>query len=158
MRTSFCIYTATAIALIAFSKAEKASSQPLHPPSAQIHEPVLQGVWNAQTIEKDGKMAPDEAAKRMRFTFQGDRLLVTGNTASDKEVGGPYKVDSTKSPKQLEFTPPEETKPILGIYELTEDQLKVCMRHASSDKGRPTEFKTTADSDLILVVFKRQKR
>ena len=118
----------------------------------------MQGVWNAQTIEKDGTKVPAEAAKRMRFTFQVDLLLITGNTASEKEVGSPYKVDSTKSPKQFEFTPPDETKPILGIYELTEDELKVCMRHASSDKGRPTEFKTTAESDLILVVFKRQKQ
>lgn len=158
MRTSFCIYTATAIALITLSNAEEASPQPLLAPSAQIPVPALQGVWNAQTIEKDGKQAPTEAAKRMRFTFQGDRLLITGNTSSDKEESCPYKVDSTKSPKQLEFTPPKADKPILSIYELTEDELKVCMRHASSDKGRPTEFRTTPDSGLVLVVFKKQKQ
>jgi uncharacterized protein (TIGR03067 family) len=60
-------------------------------------------------------------------------------------------------PKQLDFTPPKEKKPILGIYEVTGDELKVCLRHASSSEGRPTEFVSKADSKLVLIVFKRQK-
>lgn len=118
---------------------------------------TLQGVWVAQSMEVDGKAAPDEAVKRMRLTFKGDKLLLRGNFDDDKEAECPYTVDPKASPKQLDFTPPKEAKPILAIYEVKGDELKVCLRHASGSDGRPTEFATKADSQLVLIVLKKQK-
>jgi uncharacterized protein (TIGR03067 family) len=117
----------------------------------------LQGVWIAQSMEADGKAAPAEAVKRMRLTFKGDKLFLRGNFDNDREEECTYKVDPKKTPKQLDFTPPKETKAILGIYEVKGDELKICMRHGSSTDGRPTEFATKADSKLVLLVLKRQK-
>jgi uncharacterized protein (TIGR03067 family) len=119
---------------------------------------TLQGVWAAQSMEADGKATPAEAVKQMRFTFRGDKLLLRGNFKDDREQECPFTVDPKKMPKQLDFTPPKEKKPILGIYEVTGDELKVCLRHASSSEGRPTEFVSKADSKLVLIVFKRQKQ
>jgi uncharacterized protein (TIGR03067 family) len=118
---------------------------------------ALQGVWQAQTLESDGKPAPAEAAKRMRFTFKGDKLLIKGNFADDREEECKYTIDVKATPKQLDFTTPDGKKKILAIYEIKNDEMKVCMRHAESKSGRPTEFATKADSKLVLVVFKRQK-
>lgn len=117
----------------------------------------LQGVWIAKSMEADGKPAPAEAVKRMRFTFKGDKLLVRGNhdDGSEEECG--YEIDAKKSPKQLDFTPPKQKKPVLGIYEIKGDELKLCLRHNGSAEGRPTEFSTKPESKLILMVFKRAK-
>ncbi len=117
----------------------------------------LEGVWIGQSMEADGKAAPIEVAKRMRLTFNGDKLLFRGNFDDDREEECTYKVDVKQSPKHLEFTPPNEKKPILGIFEVKGDELKICMRHASSDKGRPTEFATKEGSQLILLVLRKQK-
>jgi uncharacterized protein (TIGR03067 family) len=117
----------------------------------------LQGVWVAQSMEADGNAAPAEAVKRMRFTFKGDKLLVKGNYDDDREDECTYKVDPRQSPKHLDFTPVKEKKPIRGIYEVKGDELKVCLRHADSSEGRPTEFATKAGSRLVLIVFKKQK-
>ncbi len=118
---------------------------------------ALEGVWNAQSMEANGKPAPPEAVKRTRFTFKGDKLLVRGNYDDDREEECSYQTDTTKSPKQLDFTPPKEKKPLLGIYELKDDELKLCIRHASSSEGRPDKFSTKPESKLILIVFKKAK-
>ena len=117
---------------------------------------ALQGVWAAASMEADGTPAPAKDVERMRFTFKENKLLIRGNFRDDREQSA-YKVDPKQSPKQLDFTPPKEQKPILGIYEVNGDELKVCLRHASSSDGRPTEFATKPDSKLVLIVFKKQK-
>jgi uncharacterized protein (TIGR03067 family) len=126
-------------------------------PAAPDDKASLQGVWIAESMEADGKPAPAEALKRMRFTFKGDKLLVRGNFADDREEECSYGIDATKSPKHLDFTPPKEKEPILGIYEIKGDDLKLCLRHGGSSAGRPTEFSAKPDSELILFVFKRAK-
>jgi uncharacterized protein (TIGR03067 family) len=138
---AFCLLTATYLAVRAGEDAKD----------------PLQGVWAAQSVEADGKPAPAEAVKRMRFTFKGDKLLVRGNHDDDREEECPCTVDPKQTPKHLDFTPPKEQKAVLGIYELKGDELKVCVRHASSSEGRPTEFATKAGSKLVLIVFKKQK-
>jgi uncharacterized protein (TIGR03067 family) len=117
----------------------------------------LQGVWVAQSMEVDGKAVPVDVVKRLRFTFKGDKLFLKGNFDDDREDECPYKIDPKQSPKHLDFSPPKEKKPILGIYDVKGDELKVCLRHADSSAGRPTEFTTKADSKLMLIFFKKQK-
>ena len=118
---------------------------------------ALQGVWVAQSVESDGEPAPPEMVKRMRFTFRGDKLLVRGEFDDDREDEWAYKVDSMASPKHLDCTVPQGNQLILGIYEVKGDELKVCLRHASSSEGRPNQFTTKPGSELYLMVFKRQK-
>ena len=128
-------------------------------PQAQAAEDApneLQGTWVAKSMEADGKTAPAEQVKRMRFTFKGDKLLVKGNFDDDREDDCVLTINSETSPKQLQFTLPKEPKPILGIYEVNEGELKICFRHGSSSEGRPTEFATKPETQLVLIVFKKQ--
>lgn len=118
---------------------------------------ALQGVWVAQSMEADGQAAPAETVKRMRFTFKGDKLFIKGNFEDGREEECACKIDAKQTPNHLDFRPPKEKKPILGIYEVKENDLKVCLRHASSSAGRPTAFATKAGSKLVLIVFKKQK-
>lgn len=118
----------------------------------------LQGVWVAESMEVDGKPAPAKTVQRMQFTFKGDKLFMRGNFKDDRELECAYKIDTKQSPKHIDITPSDQKMPILGIYELEGDKLKACLRHASSSKGRPIAFGSEADSNLVLVVFKKQKR
>lgn len=119
----------------------------------------LQGAWQAQSMEVDGQPGPEDAVKRMKFIFEGEKLRLFGNhKEDDSEMKATYKIDAGESPKHLNFTPEELKKPILAIYKFEGDDLKVCIRHAQSSKGRPTEFKTTEGSELVLIVFQKQKK
>jgi len=124
-------------------------------PKDDSRQPLL-GVWVGQSMEADGKPVPEETAKRIRFTFKDDQLIIRGNFADDRDGSCTYKLDAAKTPKQLEFTPEKQDKPVLGIYELNGDVLKICMRHANSPAGRPTQMATQPDSRLILVTLKKQ--
>jgi uncharacterized protein (TIGR03067 family) len=117
---------------------------------------ALQGVWAAQSMEADGRSAPPKVVEKMQYTFKGDKLLIRGNFANDREEEASYEIDADKSPKYFQFTPPRAPKPVLGIYELKGDELKICLRHGSSSKGRPTEFASKPGSEQILIVFKKQ--
>jgi uncharacterized protein (TIGR03067 family) len=126
-------------------------------PAADDPKEPLQGMWLTQSLEADGKLASAEVLKRMRFNFKADKLLIKGNFDDSREEECTYKLDPKQSPKHLDFTPATEKKPVLAIYEVTGDDLKICLRHGNSSKGRPTEFATKADSQLVLMVFKKQK-
>lgn len=127
---------------------------------AEDDDKQLQGVWIAQSMEADGRPAPEDALKRMRFTFKDRKLHIQGNyKTSDEEMACDYKLDPKASPKHLDFTPiskEKDEKTVLAIYELKAGVLKICARHADSDKDRPKEFKSTAGSELLLIVFKQQ--
>jgi uncharacterized protein (TIGR03067 family) len=117
---------------------------------------ALQGVWVARSMEADGRSAPPKVVEKMRYTFKGDKLFIRGNFANDREEETTYEIDADKSPKHFQFTPPKAPKPILGIYELKGNELKICLRHGRSSEGRPTEFVSKPDSALILIVLKKQ--
>ena len=117
----------------------------------------IQGVWIAKSMEANGKSAPEEVVNRLRFTFKDDKLLVKGNFDDGREEECSFTIDPERSPKHLNFSPPREKKPVLGIYELKNDELRLCMRHGNSSEGRPTEFATKEGTELVLIVFKKLK-
>ena len=143
-----CFFIATAPSR---SRAEEA------PNEASTAAPL--GVWVAQSMEADGQKVPEEVVKRMRFTFKADKLLIKGNSKKqdDSEQECVYTVDAKQTPMHLDFTPPNQDKPVLAIYEVKDDELKICIRHASSKDGRPEKFETKAGAKLVLFVFKKQK-
>ena len=59
--------------------------------------------------------------------------------------------------KHIDIMPPKEKNPVLGIYRIKGDELRLFLRHANGPGGRPTAFSTTAGSNLILMVFTRTK-
>lgn len=125
---------------------------------AQADRDVLQGVWVAQSAEREGKPAPLEETKQLRFTFRGDQLLVRGNFKDDREEECAFTIDPSSSPRRLDMdiTPPKQNQPRPGIYEVKGDELKVCLR-ISGPQEPPSAFGTKPGSGLILVVFKKQK-
>jgi uncharacterized protein (TIGR03067 family) len=115
---------------------------------------LLQGTWSLISLERDGVAAPlPKEAVRVITDDKYAMTLKPGLT-----IEGTYTIDPAAKPKRMETTPssgPYKDKPLLGIYELDGDTLKIC--YASPGKERPTEFTSKEGSGWILSVHKRAK-
>lgn len=127
---------------------------PLRADDAKKDVNALQGKWSVVSLTRDGKTeAISKDAVRVMdgdaYTMKLHQLLT---------IKGTFKIDPTTNPKAIETTAstgPYKDKPLLGIYELDGDSLKIC--YAPSGKDRPTEFSSKAGSGWILTVHKRLK-
>ena len=118
-------------------------------------EDAVQGTWLASTAELGGQKFPDEVRKSIKLVIKDGKYTVTVGDRPDK---GTTKMDSSAKPKTIDITGtdgPNKGKTMLAIYELNGDTLRVC--YDLSGKSRPTEFKTTAGTQLFLVTYDREK-
>lgn len=112
---------------------------------------AIQGTWVVESAERNGKPETDIKGEKLIFMKDGKAVMTT----KGKEEKATYKIDPSKKPKTIEFTPEREEKPALGIYELTGDSLKVCVMRPGGE--RPTDFSSKAPG-RVLIVLKRQKK
>jgi uncharacterized protein (TIGR03067 family) len=117
----------------------------------------FQGTWTVESVEAGGMEVPIELFKGMTVTFEGDKYIVKlGDEVIQKAT---QKLDPSKSPKAMDGTVaegPHKGTVILGIYEISEDKLKICFD--PEGKKRPTEFKTATGSQTTRAVYKRVKK
>jgi uncharacterized protein (TIGR03067 family) len=117
----------------------------------------VQGTWKFTEMEQDGQPAP-KGEDMPTIVFEKDKFTVK-DPAGKVLQAGTQVLDDSKKPKTVDakVTEGEGTgTTMLGIYELDGDTLKACFD--PQGKKRPTEFKTTAGSGLMLVVLKREKK
>jgi uncharacterized protein (TIGR03067 family) len=131
------------------------ASAPLAGRSADADKDDLQGVWVAHSMEVNGEPARAEQIKKVRFTFQGKKLLVRGAKDDGREEEGSFEVDRSKSPRRLDVTVGRKT--MAGIYEVKGDELKVCFETGGDARNRPTRFATNKEEELLLIVFRKKK-
>jgi uncharacterized protein (TIGR03067 family) len=115
----------------------------------------FQGSWARAAATTNGKEATEAELKGVVLTLKGDEYTLK---IGDQVRKGTFKVDPSKTPKQLDIIAaegPNKGKTLPAIYELDGDTLRYCV--AQPDKPRPTEFSAKADSGLSLYVYKRQK-
>jgi uncharacterized protein (TIGR03067 family) len=121
----------------------------------------LQGTWLTVSLVADGKTLVDEnvpskEGPTTKLAYEGNKWLII---VGDKTVAsGIIKIDSTKTPKQIDLmdesgTTNDKTK--LAIYELAGDTYKYCV--APAGKPRPTEFASKVGSGHSLGVSKRER-
>ena len=115
----------------------------------------LQGAWSVISLEIEGKKMSEGA-------FNGSRIMVEGKRFTTVAMGATYegelKIDDTKKPKTFELlfsSGPEKGNTSLGIYELTDDQWKICL--TITGKTRPVEFLTKPKSGHALEILVRSK-
>lgn len=116
----------------------------------------FQGAWTFEYVEADGKEVPAAEFKGMTVTFEGDKYTV--KKGDDVIQAATLKLDLSKSPRIFDATVADGSNKgavILGIYEFSEETLKVCFD--PEGKKRPTEFKRGTGSQT-LVVHKRVKK
>ena len=115
----------------------------------------FQGTWTFESVEAGGKTLPNADFKGMTVTFELDKYTVKmGDEVI--QVATP-KLDPSKSPKTIDVSVTkgiDKGATIRGIYEINGDTLKVCF---DREGKRPTEFKSTPGS-RVLVVHKRLKK
>ena len=111
----------------------------------------LQGKWQITYHETAGE--EDTAECKWTMVVRGDTYTFT---AGDLTLKGRVKIDSTKTPKQVEYATEEDdgVQEYVGIYELTADTYKTC--DVVKGKDRPTDFKTK-DPTGQVAVWKRVK-
>ena len=114
----------------------------------------MQGDWAADSFVIDGMQLPDDDARAFFRTVKGDAYTV----ARYKRVlgKGTIKLDAGKKPKAIDALAAGRDKPLLGIYELDGDRMKLCF--AGPGKERPTAFTSAAGSGQTLTVWVREKK
>ncbi len=158
---------ATALALTPSASGERVQDQKSAVPqpmaalidATQEDRAALQGRWEGQSAEQDSKSLPDEEAKKLLVSIQGDRMMII--------PGGEWRplkftLDPAKTPKVLsvmETEGPEKNKVFPVIYELDKvaDTLTLCW-DAKEGKAVPKEFAAKKGSGLMLVVLKHEVR
>jgi uncharacterized protein (TIGR03067 family) len=113
------------------------------------------GTWLAVSIEVEGKTVAQAA--EVRATFKGDEY--TQKVGDNVVEQGKFKLDTTKSPKTIDFEilkGPDEGKHQVGLYELDGDTLKICIVPAGETE-RPKELKSREGTTVTVIVMKREK-
>ncbi|MCI0700585.1 MAG: TIGR03067 domain-containing protein [Planctomycetia bacterium] len=147
MRTGLVLTVALVLVILAGSKAnDNQDEKPVDPDLKK-----LQGKWEITYHETVG--VEDTEDNKWIIEVRGDKYTLT---VCGKTLTGRVKVDSTKTPKQVEYATEEdgEVCEYVGIYELTADTFKTC--DVLKGNERPTEFKTK-DPTGQVAVWKRLK-
>jgi RNA polymerase sigma factor (sigma-70 family) len=136
----------------------EAPAQPADDAAKEDRE-ALQGRWEGQSAEHDGRKLPEEEARKLCTSVKGDRMLLL---PGGEWVPLAIKLDPSKSPKVLYMAPvegPDKNKPVPLIYRIDkeEDTLTVCW-DAKNGKAVPTDFEAKKGSGLMLIVFKHETR
>ncbi len=120
---------------------------------------ALQGAWEAQSAEQDGKALPEAEIKKMRVSIKGDlMLMLPGGEWTRLRI----KLDPAKTPKVMYATPIEgdekdKTVPLIYRLDTAADTLTLCF-DAKNGKTAPAEFAAREGSGLMLLVVKREAR
>lgn len=115
----------------------------------------LQGKWKVEKGEHSGNALPEEAMQKIKIEVKGDKMLAT---VDGNMVEITMKLDPSTKPKIIDLTTEtgdEKGKVKQAIYELKDDEWKICLDN--NGKDRPTEFGTKADADQVFVVLKKVK-
>jgi uncharacterized protein (TIGR03067 family) len=113
----------------------------------------LQGTWKVVSVELGGK--GNEELKLDRLMFDGDKVRVVG-TGRGQEEEGTFKLDPAKSPKTIDIqTLGSKQQPVLGIYQLEDHNLKLCLGRPGDE--RPANFEPKDNPRQLKAVLKRAK-
>lgn len=115
----------------------------------------VDGSWKPTKAEVSGNALPAELLESITLTIKEGKYEVSLAGQMDK---GTCTADPSTKPHRLKIVGedgPNKGKTMLAIYELKDDQLTVC--YDSEGKEYPKEFKSPADSKLLLLVYKKAK-
>ena len=121
---------------------------------------AIQGAWIVISAEENGLPIK---GKGDRQSFSAEEMTIGSENKNDN-VKATYKLDPAKSPKEILIRITVESKEFgkvdtfaKGIYQLDNDELKICWGSQGAEGPIPKEFKTEFGSKHKLFVFKREK-
>jgi uncharacterized protein (TIGR03067 family) len=133
-----CLFT-TAIGL---SRADNANDNALK---------ALQGEWKAQSITANGNAVPDEQIAKTSMTIKDKELTLSVMPDHVSTIV----LDVSHKPAWIDVTNAKK-QTFLGIYELKDDSLKICL--TAPEKMQPIKFESTKEGETALLVLKREKK
>jgi len=117
----------------------------------------LHGIWRMVDVEYDGERNSGES-KNYSWDFRVDEYTI--NYKGNFEELWVVEVNSSRQPKTIDGTgkatkiaPITSGKKLMGIYEVTDDTLKVC--YDLTGNGRPDSFKAAKGSRRACYYFER---
>jgi uncharacterized protein (TIGR03067 family) len=118
----------------------------------------IQGSWKVISLEASGQAVPAKDFKNVKWTLvvRKNRFVYTTGAV---RFEGNIELDQTKEPKSFKATATNDMGArfeIAGIYGRVGDSLRVCLTLKENDTP-PREFKTSPDSQAILLEFARRK-
>jgi uncharacterized protein (TIGR03067 family) len=122
--------------------------------AAKKDQEAMQGTWKVSKAVINGQPAMDDLIKKIAVIIDKDKLTMKldGNVFGD----GTFKLDPSKSPKQIDMTTqsgPDKGQVRLGIYEIDGNKLKIHFKQGPEAlKERPKDF----SGDHILL--EREKK
>jgi uncharacterized protein (TIGR03067 family) len=123
--------------------------------AAKKDRAAMQGDWAADSLMRDGTRADDDSAHSLFRTVKGDAY--TTYLFRKKIAGGTFKLDASKTPRQIDITP-EGGKGVViqGIYKIEKGTFTMC--YAGPGGKRPTAFESKEGSGVTLIVWKKEKK
>src|SRR5262249_25232279 len=100
------------------------------PAPPEKDEETFQGTWTVVSMEYGGKKTPGDELKSARMTVKGNQITIT-NGKTDEQMT--FTLDPAMKPKTIDLLVKREVGkdlPIPGIYELKDDELKICFAKA----------------------------
>jgi uncharacterized protein (TIGR03067 family) len=116
----------------------------------------LAGAWRVRHVETHGEalLTAEELAKA-RITFRGDRAELKGFRVTFVRDFS-FKLDPTKQPKQIDVTfldGPRKGETFEGIYVVRQSEMRICLRLADPESGRPKGFVTNGGKTLYTFIL-----
>jgi uncharacterized protein (TIGR03067 family) len=112
----------------------------------------LQGTWAIVSSEFAG--APQKRDIGGKLIFDGGKFTFKEKL---KDSPGRFVLDTRTKPKQFDFVL-DDNKNVFGIYDLDGDTLKLCFVKGGEKGSRPTAFVSKKDTNIVLLVLKREKK
>lgn len=103
---------------------------------------LIQGLW---------RLDADATGATQSLAFLGTGATIT--PATGEALRGTFKLDATHAPKGIDLALEGQPFPLLGIYELSARELRVCL--APAGQARPSRFEAPADSGLRLYTYRK---
>jgi uncharacterized protein (TIGR03067 family) len=116
----------------------------------------IRGTWKVDSAQRGGKGVDLSQEQHIpkQFVFGDGKVEIKG---ADRKRNNTFKLDATQKPKALTFTSEEDANRVVAAaYVLDGDTLKLCVDEANI-KERPKELASKDGTQLVLVVFKREK-
>jgi uncharacterized protein (TIGR03067 family) len=110
------------------------------------------GEWSLVSCALNGEAIEESLLKFGKRVDDGRKVTVS--FGSQVVLRASYTADWGVSPHTIDFRLLNGGRTRLGIFELSDEMLKVC--HAAPDELRPTEYVTVRGDDRTLAVWKRK--